>query len=153
MDSRLASDLLWRKDWTPETLDTVKAGMRAAGAYLFTGDKAWRGMVDVDRAMEAAFSGAFEMFLVAGYLVGFCISTPWYAREGVRLFDEQFLLKVESTGQSFRRVIRAMEDIARVTGCAGIAVGTALNHSDERLASVYMRHGFRAEATVLYKEI
>jgi hypothetical protein len=128
------------------------AAIEHAMAVFQFSDKSWHRIVSRSKVFKEIRSGTeFEVLLISGYLLAYQIGTPWYSDGDV--FYEHLLLKVDPAAHSIRPVLRAMENIARGTGCVGIAVGTALNSSDERLARVYHRAGYSTQAHALYKEL
>ena len=114
--------------------------------------KAWFGTVSRQKVGEVLKAGRFELFLINGYLLGVSIDSPWWS-EGDKVLYEQILLKVDPAASNVRSVIRALIQMARVTGAAGVAVGTALNPSDRKLARIYERFGFKTAAHSLYLEM
>jgi hypothetical protein len=137
-----------RKDFTHDDWLAIE---RAVYGVKFP-DKSWHRTVSLGKVFyEIANGSDFEVLLVSGYLLAYQIGAPWYSDGDV--FYEQLLLKVDPAAHSIRPVLRAMENIARGAGCVGIAVGTALNSSDERLARVYHRAGYSTQAHALYKEL
>jgi hypothetical protein len=135
-------------DWD----DVDRALDRTYSGIVQPGSKAWFGTISRAKVGAVLKSGAFELLLIHGYLLGMSLDTPWWS-DGDKILYEQILLKVDPAASNIRPVIRALMECGRVTGAAGVAVGTALNPSDRKLARIYERHGFVTAAHSLYKEL
>jgi hypothetical protein len=154
MTATAAPAMSWSRDWTSATREAVADAMVGFYTTLATSNKRWTATIDRDLVIRAVLDGElFQCVLVSGYLLAFQMVTHWYMAEGSFVFYEHLLLKVDPAANSIRPVLRAMEDIAQRAGCVGIAVGTALNASDEKLVRVYERRGFRVEAHAMFKEL
>lgn len=125
---------------------------RTYNDIVLTGSKKWFGAISREKVGRVLKEGQFELLLLGGYMVGMYLDTPWWG-EGNKVLYEQILLKVDPAASNIRPIIRALVHCARVTGATGVAVGTALNPSDRKLARVYERFGFSTVAHSLYKEV
>lgn len=134
-------------DWSAidDALDRQYADMQGSA-------KKWFGTVSRRKVGEALRKGEFELLLHRGYLLGMSVDSPWWS-DGDKVLYEQILLKVDPFASNMRSVIRTLVQCARVVGASGVAVGTALNPSDRKLARVYERFGFKTAAHSLYLEI
>lgn len=83
------------------------------------------------------------------FLLGFTVSTPWYSKHPF-LFEE-FMLRLNGNRVRFKAVVEAMEALAYVNQCAGIASGTSFSNHDEALSSRMQALGFERDAVRLFK--
>jgi hypothetical protein len=115
--------------------------------------KAMYQFLDVDAAMAALYDMDHVYILEEQYLVAYAIIEPWYAKAGTSVLAEQLVLRLAVSGAADFSVVPAfLERKAREAGCTLAVVGTALAKADAALASLYTRHGFKAETTTLTKE-
>jgi hypothetical protein len=148
------ADAKWRSSWTAADHAALKAALaRQFGAMQAPGAKRWFKTVDRDHvySVVAGDNSPFESLLIGGYLLSMQLDRPWWS-SGAQILYEQFLLKVDPAASNIRPVIKALVHLGKVTGAAGVAVGTALNPSDRKLARVYERFGFQTTAHSLYLE-
>jgi hypothetical protein len=142
----------WGVHFSQDDWAAIDAALDRQFAAMQDSPKKWFGTVSRRKVGEVLRSGAFELLLVNGYLLGMSVDAPWWS-EGDKVLYEQILLKVDPAASNIRPVIRTLIQCARVVGAAGVAVGTALNPSDRKLARIYERFGFRTAAHSLYLEI
>lgn len=108
--------------------------------------------LDVQAALDGLYSFDDVYIVDEAYLVAFFIGEPWYA-PGVKVLSERLVLRLAVSGSpSFSVVPAFLEARAREAGCRLALVGTALAASDTALASLYSRHGWKAETLTLTKE-
>jgi len=110
-------------------------------------------LMDVDTAVEAIYNFDHAYIVADTYLVVYDISAPWFAKPQDTVLGELLVLRLAASGDTGFSVVPAfLEARAREAGCRLAVVGTALAKADAALASLYQRHGFKAEAITLVKE-
>ena len=119
--------------------------------------KSWVRMVDPETVIDYLWdtlqgSTEHNISLVDGYLIVWYVGQPWWSND--KILQEDLVLKVApDTKADFATVVNFLQDMAEQLCCSGIGAGTAFSDRDPALVRVYQKHGFKLEASQLFKEL
>lgn len=114
--------------------------------------KAMYNYMDAEVATRALYDMEHVYIVGEAYLVAYELGTPWYCPEGVTMLNEKLVARLAVSGD-FTDIPAFLERKGREAGAAIVIAGTALAKSDDALASLYHRAGYRTEALTLVKEL
>ncbi len=115
------------------------------------GTKSWFADLDAEAVLGNIFyppDGMGAFIVDDAYLVVFEIGTPWYAHPDTYLVYEKLVLRIRKGGE-FKNVPAFLGAVQREAGARRVVAGTALAPVDAPLASLYQKHGFNPETTLL----